>query len=165
MVKKVSYGLCTVIHICPAIARAIPISGPPGQNDKFRRQHDDCGNPQGNQKSRVPNWHDPCGCELVSRGHQVWVENNGGAGIGFDNASYEAAGAYRRQCRGNLCQRRTGYQGQRTQPNECRMLRPGQILFTTCSPIRSRLPCLASGFRRLLMKRTSPRGGSSRWRP
>ena len=32
--------------------------------------------------------------ELVSRGHQVWVENNGGAGIGFDNASYEAAEAH-----------------------------------------------------------------------
>jgi alanine dehydrogenase len=28
--------------------------------------------------------------ELINRGHQVLVEAEGGAGVGFDNASYEA---------------------------------------------------------------------------
>ena len=31
--------------------------------------------------------------ELINNGHQVMVENNGGAAIGFDNAQYEAVGA------------------------------------------------------------------------
>ena len=31
--------------------------------------------------------------EYVSRGHEVFVETNAGAGIGADDATYEAAGA------------------------------------------------------------------------
>ena len=31
--------------------------------------------------------------ELVHRGHEVYVEKGAGAGIGFDDAAYEAAGA------------------------------------------------------------------------
>ncbi len=31
--------------------------------------------------------------ELVHHGHQVFVENNAGAGIGFNDSDYESAGA------------------------------------------------------------------------
>ena len=69
--------------------------------------------------------------ELVSHGHQVWVENNGGAAIGFDNADYEAAGAH------IVASPEEIFGGadmvvkvKEPQPNECRMLRPGQLLFT-----------------------------------
>jgi alanine dehydrogenase len=61
----------------------------------------------------------------------VWVENNGGAAIGFDNADYEAAGAH------IVASPEEIFGGadmvvkvKEPQPNECRMLRPGQLLFT-----------------------------------
>ncbi len=69
--------------------------------------------------------------ELVSRGHQVWVENNGGAAIGFDNDSYEAAGAHIVASPEEIfASADLIIKVKEPQPNECRMLRPGQILFT-----------------------------------
>ena len=69
--------------------------------------------------------------ELVSRGHRVYVENNGGAGIGFDNASYEAAGAHIvANAEEIFATAELVIKVKEPQPSECRMLRPGQILFT-----------------------------------
>lgn len=69
--------------------------------------------------------------ELVHAGHRVMVEHNGGASIGFDNAQYEAAGAQIspdaatvfKQCDMIV-------KVKEPQPDECRQLRPGQLLFT-----------------------------------
>ena len=69
--------------------------------------------------------------ELINRGHQVLVETEGGAGVGFDNASYEAVGA---QIVGSpediFAAADIIIKVKEPQPNECRMLRSGQILFT-----------------------------------
>ena len=99
----------------------------------------------------------PAGAGTVSRGHQVWVENNGGAGTGFDNASYEAAGAHIVASAEEIfANAELVIKAEEPQPNECRMLRPGRFFSPTCiSPLtRSRLPCYyLPGYRRLLMKR------------
>jgi len=69
--------------------------------------------------------------ELVNRGHQVLVETEGGVGVGFDNASYEEVGA---QIVANpediFAAADMIIKVKEPQPNECRMLRSGQILFT-----------------------------------
>ena len=69
--------------------------------------------------------------ELINRGHQVLVEAEGGAGVGFDNASYEEVGA---QIVGSpediFAAADIIIKVKEPQPNECRMLRSGQILFT-----------------------------------
>ena len=69
--------------------------------------------------------------ELVNRGHQVLVETEGGVGVGFDNAGYEAVGA---QIVASPADIFAGadmiIKVKEPQPNECRMLRSGQILFT-----------------------------------
>ena len=102
--------------------------------------------------------------ELVSRGHQVWVENNGGAGIGFDNASYEAAGAHIVASAEEIfANAELVIKVKEPQPSECRMLRPGQILFTYLhlapDPEQAAL-LLASGVSAIAYETvTSPRGG------
>ena len=69
--------------------------------------------------------------EMVHRGHQVVVESGAGAGIGASDAVYEAAGA------GIAADAATVFgeaemivKVKEPQPQECAMLRDGQILFT-----------------------------------
>src|SRR5438067_4640226 len=69
--------------------------------------------------------------QLIKRGHQVLVERNAGAGAGFPDTDYEAAGA-------TLLKDHIEVFGQgelvikvkEPQPAECALLRRGQILFT-----------------------------------
>ena len=69
--------------------------------------------------------------ELINRGHQVLVETEGGAGVGFDNASYEAVGAQIVASPEDIfAAADIIIKVKEPQPNECRMLRSGQILFT-----------------------------------
>ncbi|MGS2722578.1 alanine dehydrogenase [Porticoccus sp. GXU_MW_L64] len=69
--------------------------------------------------------------ELVRNGHQVMVENNGGASIGFDNGQYQVAGAEIVDTPQEIFQRAEMIvKVKEPQPNECEMLREGQVLFT-----------------------------------
>ena len=69
--------------------------------------------------------------ELIRNGHQVMVENNGGAAIGFDNAQYETAGAEIVATPQEIFERADMIvKVKEPQPNECEMLREGQVLFT-----------------------------------
>ena len=69
--------------------------------------------------------------ELVNRGHQVLVETEGGVGVGFDNASYEEVGAQIVASPADIFAAADMIiKVKEPQPNECRMLRSGQILFT-----------------------------------
>ena len=69
--------------------------------------------------------------ELVNRGHQVLVETEGGVGVGFDNASYEAVGAQIVASPADIFAAADMIiKVKEPQPNECHMLRSGQILFT-----------------------------------
>src|SRR6187397_240140 len=69
--------------------------------------------------------------ELVAAGHQVLVQSSAGAGIGVDDAAYTAAGAK------IVATAKEVFDGaemvvkvKEPQLAECKMLRPGQILFT-----------------------------------
>ncbi len=69
--------------------------------------------------------------ELAGHGHTVMVERDGGAAIGFTDDHYEAAGA------GIISSPETIFaeaemiiKVKEPQPDECRMLKPGQLLFT-----------------------------------
>lgn len=69
--------------------------------------------------------------ELVVNGHEVLVENNGGAEIGFDNEEYLAAGASIVDTAEEVFAAADMIiKVKEPQPNECKMLRAGQILFT-----------------------------------
>ena len=69
--------------------------------------------------------------ELVVNGHKVLVENNGGAEIGFDNEQYIAAGAtIVDTAEAIFAAADMIIKVKEPQPNECKMLRVGQILFT-----------------------------------
>ena len=69
--------------------------------------------------------------ELVSNGHQVLVENSGGDGIGLGNADYEKAGAKILATAPEIFERAEMIvKVKEPQPEECRMLRSGQTLFT-----------------------------------
>jgi len=69
--------------------------------------------------------------ELVVNGHEVLVENNGGADIGFDNEQYVAAGAtIVDTAEAVFAAADMIIKVKEPQPNECKMLRAGQILFT-----------------------------------
>ncbi len=69
--------------------------------------------------------------ELVHHGHRVMVEHDAGDGIGCDDAMYQAAGAEvvadpaRVYAEAELL-----VKVKEPQPEECRMLREGQVLFT-----------------------------------
>jgi len=69
--------------------------------------------------------------ELVDAGHQVQVQTGAGAGIGFDDSHYRAAGA---QIAASSAEVFTTAElivkVKEPQLAECRSLRPGQILFT-----------------------------------
>jgi alanine dehydrogenase len=69
--------------------------------------------------------------ELVAHGHSVIVETMAGDAIGFDDASYTAAGAEVLDSPAEIFARAEMIvKVKEPQPAECRMLRPGQILFT-----------------------------------
>ena len=69
--------------------------------------------------------------ELVAAGHEVLVETRGGAGIGFTDEDYRAAGA--RIADGAaavFAESDLVVKVKEPQPQECAMLRPRQVLFT-----------------------------------
>lgn len=69
--------------------------------------------------------------EVVYHGHQVIVETGAGLGIGITDADYQAAGATIAKDAKEVFQRADMIvKVKEPQPNECRMLREGQILFT-----------------------------------
>ena len=69
--------------------------------------------------------------ELVANGHQVLVEQNAGAAIGFDDGQYQAAGGEIVTSAGEVFARaQMVVKVKEPQPDECRQLRPGQLLFT-----------------------------------
>lgn len=69
--------------------------------------------------------------ELKDHGHDVVVETNCGASIGLDDSLYQAAGAEIVASAAKVFARADMIvKVKEPQPNECKMLRPGQILFT-----------------------------------
>jgi len=69
--------------------------------------------------------------ELIHHGHEVWVQSQAGAGAGFDDQSYQRAGAVIAaeastvfECADMIIKVKE------PQPEECLRLRPGQLLFT-----------------------------------
>jgi len=67
--------------------------------------------------------------ELCHHGHDVLVESGAGAGIGFDNAAYEAAGARIADAAAEVFDSAEMIvKVKEPQPIECDMLREGQIL-------------------------------------
>lgn len=69
--------------------------------------------------------------EYVAHGHSVMVENNGGAAIGFTNEDYIHAGATIADSPEEIFAKADMIvKVKEPQPNECKMLREGQILYT-----------------------------------
>jgi alanine dehydrogenase len=69
--------------------------------------------------------------ELVGHGHEVLVETNAGQAIGFEDAEYLACGASIADDAASIFARAEMIiKVKEPQPEECRMLRPGQLLFT-----------------------------------
>src|SRR5579883_1210852 len=69
--------------------------------------------------------------ELVHHGHRVIVETGAGAGIGFDDAAYERAGArIARTAEEVFAGADMIVKVKEPQPAEIARLRPGQVLFT-----------------------------------
>jgi alanine dehydrogenase len=69
--------------------------------------------------------------ELVAAGHEVIVEHNAGAGIGFEDSDYEKAGArIVATAKDVFAQGELIVKVKEPQLQECAMLRPGQVLFT-----------------------------------
>lgn len=69
--------------------------------------------------------------EYVAHGHSVMVENNGGTAIGFTNEDYIQAGATIIDSPEEIFAKADMIvKVKEPQPNECKMLREGQILYT-----------------------------------
>ncbi|RUO36444.1 alanine dehydrogenase [Aliidiomarina sanyensis] len=69
--------------------------------------------------------------EYVNRGHDVMVQRDGGTAIGFTNEDYEAAGARIVDSPEEIfASADMIVKVKEPQPNECKMLREGQILYT-----------------------------------
>ena len=69
--------------------------------------------------------------ELVADGHVVLVESDGGTAVGFHNEDYLSAGAEVVNTAGEIFERSEMIvKVKEPQPQECRMLRPHQTLFT-----------------------------------
>ncbi len=69
--------------------------------------------------------------ELAGHGHQVIIQTQAGAGIGIADAQYEAAGAAIVKDAAEVFARaEMVIKVKEPQAAECRMLRPGQVLFT-----------------------------------
>jgi alanine dehydrogenase len=102
--------------------------------------------------------------ELVHHGHKVLVETKAGAGIGFDDAAYKAAGATIAAKAADIFAKADMIvKVKEPQANECKMLRKGQLLYTylhlapdpdqTKALVKS--GCTAIAYETV----TSPRGG------
>ncbi|MCK6453633.1 MAG: alanine dehydrogenase [Alphaproteobacteria bacterium] len=69
--------------------------------------------------------------ELTHHGHQVVVERNAGIGIGIEDAAYKKAGARIVATAAEVFAKADMIvKVKEPQPNECKMLREGQVLFT-----------------------------------
>ena len=69
--------------------------------------------------------------ELVANGHQVVVQHDGGKSIGLTNDMYRKAGAEISESAADIFARADMIiKVKEPQPNECAMLRPGQLLYT-----------------------------------
>ena len=69
--------------------------------------------------------------ELVSHGHEVMIETSAGDGAGFSNEDYVAAGATIVDTPATIfAECDLIVKVKEPQPDECRQLRPGQLLFT-----------------------------------
>ena len=69
--------------------------------------------------------------DLTARGRRVLVEKNAGEAIGFSDESYRQAGAEIVETAAEVfAQADMIVKVKEPQPNECKMLRPGQVLFT-----------------------------------
>ena len=69
--------------------------------------------------------------ELVGAGHEVLIENNAGLAIGLTNEQYLQAGAkISGSAQEVFAQSEMIIKVKEPQANECKMLRPGQLLFT-----------------------------------
>lgn len=69
--------------------------------------------------------------EMVGHGHGVLVQSGAGAAIGFDDDAYKAAGAEIANEAAEVFERaELIVKVKEPQPEECAMLRPGQVLFT-----------------------------------
>ncbi|MGE0117746.1 MAG: alanine dehydrogenase [Dongiaceae bacterium] len=69
--------------------------------------------------------------ELIHNGHQVLVQTGAGGGIGFDDAAYKAAGCGIAATAADVfAKAEMIVKVKEPQPNECKMLRSGQLLFT-----------------------------------
>ena len=69
--------------------------------------------------------------ELTRLGHEVVIETNGGKGIGFTNEQYKAAGAKILDTAAKVFEQSDMIiKVKEPQPQEYKLLRPGQILFT-----------------------------------
>lgn len=69
--------------------------------------------------------------EFVIHGHQVMVQHNAGAAIGFDNEQYLVAGATIVETPEEIfAKAEMIVKVKEPQPNECKMLREGQTLYT-----------------------------------
>jgi alanine dehydrogenase len=69
--------------------------------------------------------------ELTHNGHQVLVQTGAGQGIGFDDDAYKAAGAEIAPTAADVfAKAEMIVKVKEPQPIECKMLRPGQLLFT-----------------------------------
>lgn len=69
--------------------------------------------------------------ELAANGHQVMIEHDAGAGIGFDDAAYAQAGAEIVNNPDEIFARSDMIiKVKEPQPEECRRLKEGQVLFT-----------------------------------
>ncbi len=69
--------------------------------------------------------------ELVNHGHEVMIETHAGEGAGFSNENYVAAGAIIVDAPATIfAECDLIVKVKEPQPDECRQLRPGQLLFT-----------------------------------
>ncbi len=69
--------------------------------------------------------------ELVANGHEVFIQTGAGLGIGADDSAYQAAGATILDSAQDVFSRTDMIiKVKEPQPDECRMLREGQLLFT-----------------------------------
>ncbi len=92
--------------------------------------------------------------ELVKHGHELVIETHAGAGIGFENEDYVAAGARISETAAEIFAAADMIvKVKEPQPDECKMLRRGQILYTylhlapdpdqTAALIKSGATCIA----------------------
>ena len=73
--------------------------------------------------------------EFVAHGHTVIVESGAGAGINYTDADYEASGAeISKSAKDIFAKADMIIKVKEPQPNECKMLREGQVLFTLSAP-------------------------------